>query len=139
MYACINNPFWQSSGIIIIMCKFYIVISGKLIGPWMCFLFLAVILSGLHENPRRKDYRKKYIQQFVWSSSLFWLHALLLMSLFATFSSLLPPVSTPLLKHTDFNCKYTPSKCLRYFWPSIEDSGILNPLLHNVRKWSDTL
>ena len=51
------------------------------------FFLLAVILSELHENPRRKRliYRKKYIEEFVWGTSLFWLYALLLMSFFVAF------------------------------------------------------
>ena len=51
------------------------------------FLLLAVILSELHENPRKKklSFRKKCIEAFVWRTSLFWLHALLLMSFFVPF------------------------------------------------------
>ena len=39
-------------------------------------------LWELHENARRKDwsYRKKYIEEFVWVISLFWLHSLLSLS-----------------------------------------------------------
>ena len=33
-----NNSCWQSSGIIIILCKYYIFISDILIGFWICFL-----------------------------------------------------------------------------------------------------
>ena len=36
----INSPYWQNSRIITILCKF--------------FLLLVVILSGLHEKPRKK-------------------------------------------------------------------------------------
>ena len=57
-HVCINNPHWQSSGIIIFLCKYYIVISDTLVGSFldMLFLLLAVILSELHEKPRRKDW-----------------------------------------------------------------------------------
>ena len=55
--ASINNPHWQSSGLLIFLCKYYIVISNTLGGSFldMLFLLLAVILSELHEKPRRKD------------------------------------------------------------------------------------
>ena len=57
--CCINNSHWQGSGIIIFFCKYYIVISDKLVGLFLdvLFLLLAVILSGLHEKLRRnKDW-----------------------------------------------------------------------------------
>ena len=53
----------------------------------MFFLF-AVILSGLHEKPKKnKDWvtEKKYIEEFVWGTSLSWLQALLSMPLFVAF------------------------------------------------------
>ena len=56
---CINNPHWQSGGIIIFLYKFFIVISDKLVGTFLdvLFLLLAVILPGLLEKPRRnKDW-----------------------------------------------------------------------------------
>ena len=56
---CINNPHWQSSGIIIFLCKYYIVISDTLVGFFLdvLFLLLAVILSEPYEKPRRnKDW-----------------------------------------------------------------------------------
>ena len=54
--VCVNNPHWQSSGIIIFLCKYCIVISGKLIGSFLDVfsLLLAVILSELQEKPKRK-------------------------------------------------------------------------------------
>ena len=55
----INNPHCQISGIIISLCKDYIVTSDTLVGSFLdvLFLLLAVILSGLHEKPRRnKDW-----------------------------------------------------------------------------------
>ena len=57
--CCINNPHWQTSGIIIFLCKHYILILDILVGSFLdvLFLLLAVILSGLHEKPRRnKDW-----------------------------------------------------------------------------------
>ena len=56
---CINNPDWQSGGIIIFLCKYFIVISDILVGTFLdvLFLMLAVILPGLLEKPRRnKDW-----------------------------------------------------------------------------------
>ena len=56
---CMNNPHWQSCGVIIFLCKYFIVISDIMVGTYLHVLFLlvAVILSGLPENPRRnKDW-----------------------------------------------------------------------------------
>ena len=56
-HVCINNP--QSSGIIKFLCIYYIVILDTLGGSFLdvVFLLLAVILSELHEKPRRnKDW-----------------------------------------------------------------------------------
>ena len=51
-----------------LLCKYYIVISDKLVGFFLnvLFLFCAVILSVLHEKPKRKDWvteksTKKYL------------------------------------------------------------------------------
>ena len=48
---------WQSSGIIIFWCKYYIVTSDALVGSFLdvLFLLLVVILLELQEKPRRKD------------------------------------------------------------------------------------
>ena len=56
--AFINNPHWQGSGILTFLCKYCIVISDELVGSFLDvhFLLLAVILSELHEKPRRKDW-----------------------------------------------------------------------------------
>ena len=56
-HVCINNPHRQSSGIIIFLSKYYIVISDTLVGSFLdvLYLLLAVILSELHEKPRGKD------------------------------------------------------------------------------------
>ena len=91
----INNPYWQSSGIIIFLCKYDIVISDILAGYFLDVLFfLLTVISGLHEKPRWKDWatEKKYIEESVWVTSLFWLHALLSMSFsVASFVSSRPP------------------------------------------------
>ena len=55
--CCLNNPHWQSSGIIIFLCKHYIVISDTVVGSFLDVLFflLAVILSGLHDKPSKNQ------------------------------------------------------------------------------------
>ena len=73
--CCINNSHWQSSGIIIFLCKCCIVISDTLLSSFLdvFFLLFAAILLGLHEKPRRnKDWvtEKKYIEKFVWRTCL---------------------------------------------------------------------
>ena len=57
-HVCINNPHWQSSGIIVILRKYYIAISDTLVGSFLdvFFLLFAVIFSELHVKPRRKDW-----------------------------------------------------------------------------------
>ena len=57
-HAFLNNPLWQCSGILIFLCKYYIVVSDTLIGSSLdvLFLLLDVILSELIEKPRRKDW-----------------------------------------------------------------------------------
>ena len=56
--AFINNPRWQRSGILIFLCKYSIVNSDTLVGSFLDvhFLLLAVILSELHEKPKKKDW-----------------------------------------------------------------------------------
>ena len=51
----INNSHWQSSEIIIFLCKYYVVISDTVVGFFLdvFFLLIAVILSELHEKPAR--------------------------------------------------------------------------------------
>ena len=85
---CINNPHWQSSGIIIFLCKYDIVISNILVGSFLDVLFflLTVILSELQEKPRRKDWvTEKIRRRILWGTSLFWLHTLLSMSFTVAF------------------------------------------------------
>ena len=58
-HACISTPHWQSSGIIIFLCKYYLINSDARVGSFLdvFFLLLAVILSELHEKPRsNKDW-----------------------------------------------------------------------------------
>ena len=54
-HVYIDNPYWQSCGIIISLCKYYIVISDTVIGLDVFFLSPAVILSELDGKRRRKD------------------------------------------------------------------------------------
>ena len=95
-YICINNLFWQRSGIKIFLCKYanancanmcsYLRYTNELLD--LFFLLLAVILSELPKK-ERLSYIKKYIQEYAWETSLFWLHALLPMSFFCRFFLLL--------------------------------------------------
>ena len=54
----INHPHWQTSGIIVLLCKYDIVILNTLICSFLhvLFLLLAVIFAVLYENPRRRDW-----------------------------------------------------------------------------------
>ena len=60
-HECINNPHWQSSEIIIFLCRYHIVVSDTLIGSFLdvLFLLLAVISSELPEKPRRKKVHRR--------------------------------------------------------------------------------
>ena len=59
-HTCVyKQPTLTSSGIIMFLCKIYIVISDTLVGFFLdvLFLLLAVILSELYEKPKRnKDW-----------------------------------------------------------------------------------
>ena len=76
-HVCINNPYWQSSGIIISLCKCYIVNSDTLLGAsflGMLFLLVAEKSSELYEKPKRnKDWvtKKKYIEELMCGHQLF--------------------------------------------------------------------
>ena len=89
-HICINNPHWQSSGIIIFLWKYDAVISNTLVGSFLDvrFLLLAVILiiraSWKTKNERLSN-RKNFTAEFVWGTCLFWLHILLSMSFFVAF------------------------------------------------------
>ena len=57
LYAFMNILLWQSSGILIFLCKYYIVVTNTLVGSLdVLVLLLSVILSELHEKTRRKDW-----------------------------------------------------------------------------------
>ena len=53
-----NKPHWQSSGNIIFLCQYYIVISDRQVGSFLAvfFLLLLVILLELHVKHWRKDW-----------------------------------------------------------------------------------
>ena len=48
-HVCINSPHWQRSGILIIFCKYCIVILDTLRGSFL------IILSELYEKRRRNE------------------------------------------------------------------------------------
>ena len=89
-HLCINNPYWQSSGIIIQILYSYLRHTDRLLHVF--FLLLAAILSELHK--KKLSSRKMDTKEFVWWISLFWLQTLLLMSFFVAF------LSTPSLSFT---------------------------------------
>ena len=66
--CCINNTHWQSSGNIIFLCKYYIVIWDTLVGFFLdvLFLLLSVILSGLHEKPKRN--KEWFTEKSTWKN-----------------------------------------------------------------------
>ena len=89
-HVCINKPYWQSCGIILFLCKYYIVISNTQILVARC----NIIRASWETKKERLSYRKKYIEAFVWGILLFWLHGVHPMS----FSSLYFVYSFPLHK-----------------------------------------
>ena len=87
-YAFINNSHQQSSGILIFLCKYHIVISDTLIGTFLdvLFLLLAVILLELHEKPKRKVELQKKVHRSICVRDITFLSALLsILCLFAAF------------------------------------------------------
>ena len=59
-HVCINNPHWQSSGTIVFLCKYYIVISNTLIGWRVLFVARCNIIRASWETKKeRLTYRKK--------------------------------------------------------------------------------
>ena len=91
--AFINNPHWHSSGNLIFFVQIlysYFRYTGRLFLG--CALFVAgcnTIRTSWETKKERLSYRKKYIKEFVWGISFFWIHALLSMSL-SCFLCLLP-------------------------------------------------
>ena len=53
-HGYIKKAHWQSSCIIVFVCKYYVAISNTL--TCIFFLLLAVILSEILEKPERKDW-----------------------------------------------------------------------------------
>ena len=55
------SPHWQSSGMLIFLCKYYMFISDALVYTFLdaLLMLLAVILSDLYEKPRRKNWVTK--------------------------------------------------------------------------------
>ena len=81
--------FRQSSGIIIFLSKYYIVILNKLVVSFLDVLFFLapsnIIRASWETKKERFSYSKKYIEEFTWQTSLFWLHALLSILFFVAF------------------------------------------------------
>ena len=90
-----KNPHWQSSWIIIFLCNYYIVTSDKLIGTFLDMFFL--LLAVIEIKKEKLSYRRSYIEEFVWGTSLFWLGTLLSMSFFLLSSSTPSPLLSDVL------------------------------------------
>ena len=85
-HVCINNPKWKSSGIIVILCKYYIVISDTLIGSWMCFSYWSLYHQSFMRIQEEKiKLQKKVYRRICVRNIAFWMHALLLISFFDAF------------------------------------------------------
>ena len=84
-YTCINNTHWQGGGIEIFLCKYFRYTDRPFLG--CVILLLIVMISEHYEKSRRKDWviEKKYIEEFVRGTSLFWQYSLLSMSFFLAF------------------------------------------------------
>ena len=104
-HVCINNAYWQSDENITILCIYLIVISDTQICSWMCFLLAhcIIIRASWETKKQRLSYRKKYIEEFVWETSLFWLHTLVIFCRFFFFFCLLPsPTQVTYLLNDNF-------------------------------------
>ena len=106
---CINNPHWQSSGIIIFLCKYYIVISDTLVGSFLNVLFLLLaVISELHEKPKgiKIELQKKVHRKICVRDITFLTARLPFYVIFCCFFCLLPPPSqvTYLLNGPIHNC-----------------------------------
>ena len=66
-HVYINNPYWQSRGIMIFLKRYYIVISDALICSQTCFscCLLQYYQSLIIYKKERLSYRRKYIDQFM--------------------------------------------------------------------------
>ena len=106
------------------MCKYYLVTSVTVVGSFfnVLFLLLAVMLSKLYEEPRRKDWvtKKSTYKTLCEGYTLFWLHAFPSM-FFYCFLPLLPPAS--LVTHFR-NGPYEDIYC--YGWYSVWCDDIMN-------------
>ena len=96
----INNPYWQSSGIIIILCKYDTVTSDTLTDSWMyfsdCSLWYYQSFMGIPEE--KIGLQRKVMENLCEGHQFFWLHALLLISFLLIFSSNPSFSSTPILR-----------------------------------------
>ena len=84
-----HNSHWQICGIIIFFGKYYIVISDTMVDSFFDVFFLLIAVNNIRTSwitkKERLSYRKKYKEEFVWGTSLFWLLAFFSMSFFVAF------------------------------------------------------
>ena len=76
-YICINNPYWQSSRIIIFLCRYYIVTSDARICSWKCFSCCQLLYcqSFIRYKMERLSFRKKvnrrtYVEDITFKAAL---------------------------------------------------------------------
>ena len=101
IHIFIKSPCWQSSGIIIILYKYNIVISDTVRDSCRFLFLLAITLSELHQNPRRKNWvtEKDTEKQIVWRTSFFLAARLLSYVIFCRFFLSNPTLLfTPILR-----------------------------------------
>ena len=88
-HVFLNNPYWQSSGIIFFLVQIWYGYFRYTVRLFLgCALLLAhsnISRASWETKKERFSYRKKYIWEFAWGTSLFWLHAFLSMSLSVAF------------------------------------------------------
>ena len=103
-HICTNNAYWQSDENITILCIYSTVISNMQICSWMCFLLAhcIIIRASWETKKKRLSYRKKYIEEFVWETSLFWLHTLVIFYRFFFFCLLPSPTQVTYLLNDNF-------------------------------------
>ena len=108
---------WLHRMVVLVICCFYKKVVWKWCHPrhlkrhflpfevfeilwWTIFSWTVICLLQNHciiirasweSKKKRFSYRKKYIEEFVWGTSLFWLHALFFFAIFCRFLHVLAP------------------------------------------------
>ena len=93
-HVCIYNPYWQSSGIIIIFCKYYIVFSDIMIGSWMYFS----CCSSWESKKKRLSCRKSTQKNLCEGHHFFCCTPSFICHFLSSFSSTTPLSLSPILR-----------------------------------------